>query len=151
MSEPQANVALFVPAGALLAVALLRPLLAAAVCALGSTAIEWTQLEWVTTRVADVNDVVHNGLGGLVGAMAAAPVVWWLRRRARAARSTLPPQGPALVRREAQSTPASPTATGNTTRQPVKATSTVEASTDATAANRPQPRSSRTAAAVARR
>ena len=81
MSEPEANVALFVPAGALLAVVLLRPLLAVAMCLVGSAAIEWTQLEYLTTRVADVNDVLHNGLGGLIGAVAAVPVVWLLLRR----------------------------------------------------------------------
>jgi len=80
MTEPEANVALFVPAGALLAVVLLRPVLALAMCLVGSAAIEWTQLAHLTTRVPDANDLVHNSLGGLIGVVAAAPAVWLLRR-----------------------------------------------------------------------
>jgi glycopeptide antibiotics resistance protein len=81
MSEAQANVALFVPAGFLLAVVLLSPVLATAAGVLGSMAIEWTQAEYLPARVADVQDVVHNGLGALIGALVAVPLVWLLSRK----------------------------------------------------------------------
>jgi glycopeptide antibiotics resistance protein len=82
MSEAQANVALFVPAGFLLAVVLLSPVFAVAAGVLGSMAIEWSQQEYLPTRVADVHDVLHNGLGTVVGALLAVPLVWLLSRKA---------------------------------------------------------------------
>ena len=82
MTEAQANVALFVPAGFLLAIVLLSPVLAVSAGVLGSMAIEWFQLEYLPTRVADVQDVLHNGLGALVGALVALPVVYLLGRAA---------------------------------------------------------------------
>jgi hypothetical protein len=101
MSQAQANVALFVPAGLLLAVVLLRPLLAAAVCLVWSAGIEWFQAEYLPWRVVDLNDVAHNGLGGLVGAVLAAPLVWVVGRSVRHRRRTLtspPPPPPQPLR-----------------------------------------------------
>ncbi len=72
-TEVIANVALFVPAGFLLAVLLGRPLLAAAVTVLASACIELAQQQFLPTRVPSLADVWHNGLGGLLGAILAAP------------------------------------------------------------------------------
>ena len=72
-TEALANVALFVPAGFLLAVVLGRPLLAAALTVVASAGIELAQQRFFPSRVADVADVWHNGLGGLVGALVAVP------------------------------------------------------------------------------
>ncbi|WP_436699107.1 VanZ family protein [Nocardioides sp. BYT-33-1] len=73
-TEVIANVALFVPAGFLLAVLLGRPLLAAALTVLASACIELAQQQFLPPRVPTLADVVHNGLGGLVGAILAAPL-----------------------------------------------------------------------------
>jgi glycopeptide antibiotics resistance protein len=81
MTEAQANVALFVPAGFLLAIVLLSPAMAITAGTLGSMAIEWTQQEYLPSRVADVHDVLHNGLGTLIGALVAIPLVWLLSRK----------------------------------------------------------------------
>ncbi|GAA1511551.1 VanZ family protein [Nocardioides humi] len=72
-TEVLANVALFVPAGFLLAVVLGRPLLAAVLAVLASACIELAQQQFLPTRVPSLADVVHNGLGGLLGAVLAAP------------------------------------------------------------------------------
>jgi len=72
-TEALANVALFVPAGFLLAVALGRPLAAVALTVLASACIELIQLRYLPSRVADPADVWHNGLGGLAGAILATP------------------------------------------------------------------------------
>ena len=82
MSEPQANVVLFVPAGFLLAIVLLSPVFAVSVGVLASMAIEWTQRELLPSRVADLHDVVNNGLGTVVGALLAVPFVFLLARHA---------------------------------------------------------------------
>ena len=81
MTEAQANVALFVPAGFLLAIVLLSPVFAVSAGVVGSMAIEWIQQEYLPSRVADVQDVLHNGLGTVVGALVAVPLVWLLSRR----------------------------------------------------------------------
>ena len=80
-TEALANVALFVPAGFLLAIMLGRPLLAAALTVLASAGIELAQQRFFPTRVADVADVWHNGLGGVIGALVATPFrrVGWAR------------------------------------------------------------------------
>ncbi len=96
MTEPQANMALFVPAGFLLTIVLLRPLLATAVCLVGSAGIEWFQAEYLPWRVADADDIVHNGLGGLIGAVLAWPVAWALVQVAHRRRSA--PVTPTLGR-----------------------------------------------------
>lgn len=72
-TEVLANVALFVPAGFLLAVVLGRPLLSAVLCVVGSACIELAQQRWFPSRVPSFADVQHNGLGGLVGALLAWP------------------------------------------------------------------------------
>ncbi len=79
--EVLANVALFVPAGFLLAVAARRSWAGVVVCALGSGAIEWAQYAFLPSRVPSLADVEHNSLGGLIGALLAWPLVRLLRRR----------------------------------------------------------------------
>lgn len=70
-AEFLANVLLFVPLGALLAAQLpgRRRLLAAAAGLGVSIAVETAQLLWLPTRVADLRDLVSNGLGSLLGAL----------------------------------------------------------------------------------
>ena len=68
-----ANVALFVPAGFLLAVVLGAPLLSAALCILGSACIELAQLQYLPSRVPSFADIQHNGLGGMFGALLGWP------------------------------------------------------------------------------
>ncbi|WP_408897795.1 VanZ family protein [Nocardioides sp. R1-1] len=72
-TEVLANIALFVPAGLLLAVVLGRPLLAALVTVAVSAGIELAQHAFLPSRVPALADVAHNGLGGLLGALLAAP------------------------------------------------------------------------------
>jgi hypothetical protein len=71
-----ANVALFVPIGFLLTLLVRRPLLVMALGFLGSVAIELAQLEFLPTRVADLADVEHNGLGAILGVLLAIPFLW---------------------------------------------------------------------------
>jgi hypothetical protein len=78
-TEVLANVVLFVPVGFLLAVVLGRPVVSAVLCVVGSVCIELAQERWLPSRVPSVADVQHNGLGGLVGAALAWPLLW-LRR-----------------------------------------------------------------------
>ena len=80
-TEVLANIALFVPAGFLLAVVLGRPLLSVVLCLLGSACIELAQLQYLPSRVPSLADVQHNGLGGLIGVFAAWPLVLLLSRR----------------------------------------------------------------------
>lgn len=78
-TEVLANVALFVPAGLLLALVIggPRPALTAAVvpavalCVLGSVMIEWAQLRFLPVRVPSSADVLHNSYGAASGAAAA--------------------------------------------------------------------------------
>ncbi|MFL6109031.1 MAG: VanZ family protein [Marmoricola sp.] len=77
--EVLANIALFVPAGFLLAVVLLRPLTALGLCILASAGIELAQREWFASRVPSVADVVHNGYGAALGVLAFAVVGWGIR------------------------------------------------------------------------
>jgi glycopeptide antibiotics resistance protein len=83
--EALANVALFVPAGFLLAVVLRRCWPSVLGCVLASAAIEGAQHAYLPSRVPSLADVEHNGLGGLIGALLAWPLVAWLRRRRTAA------------------------------------------------------------------
>jgi glycopeptide antibiotics resistance protein len=93
LDEAQANVLLFVPAGFLLAVVLLSPPFAVVAGVLGSMAIEWVQEAYLPDRVADVHDVVHNGLGAVLGAIAAVPLVWLLTHGRRRTSSTRDARG----------------------------------------------------------
>jgi hypothetical protein len=73
-TEVLANIALFVPAGFLLAVVLGRPFLSVALCILGSACIELAQQRYLPSRVPSLADIQHNSLGGLFGALLAWPV-----------------------------------------------------------------------------
>jgi glycopeptide antibiotics resistance protein len=79
MTEGQANVALFVPAGFLLAIVLLNPVVAVGFGVMGSMATEWYQRHYLPWRVFDPQDVVHNGAGAAIGALLAIPIVLMLR------------------------------------------------------------------------
>jgi glycopeptide antibiotics resistance protein len=78
-TEVLANIALFVPAGFLLAIMTNRPWLAAMLCLVASVGIETSQLLFLPSRVATIADVQHNSLGGLIGAVVAWPLVALLR------------------------------------------------------------------------
>jgi len=69
--EGLANVAMFVPLGFLVAGFFPRRwwILAVACCVALSMGIEAYQGAFLSTRVADYRDVVHNGTGALVGAI----------------------------------------------------------------------------------
>ena len=69
--EMLANIALFIPAGLLLAVVLRRPVVAAGLLVLVSVCIELAQQRWFPSRVPSVADVEHNGLGAALGALTA--------------------------------------------------------------------------------
>ena len=70
-TEVLANVALFVPAGLLLAIVLGRAWLSAVLCVLASIGIELAQQRYLPSRVPSLADVEHNGLGGVIGAVLA--------------------------------------------------------------------------------
>lgn len=93
-TEVLANVVLFVPAGFLLAVVLRRSWAAVLGCVLASAAIEWAQYAFLSSRVPSLADVEHNSLGGLVGALAAWPVVLQLRRLRPEVAATVPVRVP---------------------------------------------------------
>jgi glycopeptide antibiotics resistance protein len=82
-TEVLANIALFVPAGFLLAIVLGRAWLSAVLCVLVSAAIELAQQRYLPSRVPSLADVEHNGLGGALGAVMALPFVHAMRNRAR--------------------------------------------------------------------
>ncbi len=87
-TEVLANIALFVPAGFLLAIVLGRAWASVVLCVLASVAIELAQQRYLPSRVPSIADVEHNGLGGLIGAILGWPVAYAVRtsgRRARAA------------------------------------------------------------------
>jgi glycopeptide antibiotics resistance protein len=71
--EGLANVAMFVPFGFFLALFFPRRLwiASALLCVLASYGIESFQGAALPSRVEDVGDIVHNGLGGLIGALLA--------------------------------------------------------------------------------
>ena len=77
--EVLANIALFVPAGLLLMVVLLRPLLTIAVLVAASAFIELAQQQWFPSRVPSLADVEHNGLGAALGVL----VAWLLVQSGR--------------------------------------------------------------------
>ncbi|GAA4669363.1 VanZ family protein [Frondihabitans cladoniiphilus] len=86
--EGLANVAMFVPLGFFLALFLPRRawLVAAVLCVLASTGIEMFQGAYLPTRVEDVRDIVHNGTGGLIGAVLAAVIRFVVAPRPRSRR-----------------------------------------------------------------
>ena len=86
-TEVLANVALFVPLGFLLAVALGRVWPAVTLCLLTSALVEYAQLRVVTSRVPTMDDVVHNTMGGVIGALLAGVVMVAGRQSTRAVRS----------------------------------------------------------------
>ena len=85
-TEVLANIALFIPVGFPLAALIRRPVLALALCFVGSAAIELSQREFLPTRVATIADVQHNVLGALLGVLITLPVIWLSR-----------PSGPAVT------------------------------------------------------
>ena len=102
-TEVLANVALFVPAGFLLAIVLGRAWASALVCVLVSVGIELAQQRYLPSRVPSLADVEHNGLGATIGALVGWPIAQALRTPPST--RTLPPSGeghpqaPATVRR----------------------------------------------------
>jgi glycopeptide antibiotics resistance protein len=82
-TEVLANIALFVPAGFLLAVVLGRAWMSIVVCIAASAAIELAQQRYLPSRVPSLADVEHNGLGGLIGALLAWPVASAIRMSTR--------------------------------------------------------------------
>jgi len=82
-TEVLANVALFVPAGFLLAIVLGRVWASVVLCVLASAAIELAQQRYFPSRVPSLADVEHNGLGGAIGAVLAWPLNRALRRPVR--------------------------------------------------------------------
>lgn len=82
-TEVLANVALFVPAGFLLAILLGRVWASVVLCVLASAAIEVVQQRYLPSRVGSLADVQHNGTGGAIGALLAWPVAYVVRLSAR--------------------------------------------------------------------
>ena len=90
------NVILFVPGGVLLVMLGLRWFQAAALGLLGSLGIEAVQYLSGSGRTADVNDVVSNTLGCLLGAIATEAATF----RRHTSRLTAPPARARLADRE---------------------------------------------------
>lgn len=80
VAEVIGNVALFVPAGFLLAIVLGRAWLSVLLCLIAACAIELAQRQWLPSRVPTLDDVRHNGMGGLIGALLAWPIALGIRR-----------------------------------------------------------------------
>lgn len=83
--EELGNVALFVPLGLFVTLALRRPhrWLAPLICLVLSIAVELLQAGVVTTRHASLQDIAENTLGGVLGWLLALPLIAHLRRRRR--------------------------------------------------------------------
>lgn len=79
-TEALANVALFIPAGMLLAVVLNSAWISAALCVALSALIEYVQLRFLPLRVPSSADIVHNGYGAALGAALAVPWILWTSR-----------------------------------------------------------------------
>jgi len=96
-TEQLANIALFVPAGFLLAFVVGRAWLAALLTVLASAAIELAQQRYLPSRVPSVRDVELNSLGGIAGALMAWPLLLTLSRspRQRSPRTARPSAPPA--------------------------------------------------------
>jgi glycopeptide antibiotics resistance protein len=80
-TEVLANVALFVPAGLLLAVLLGRAWASVVACIAVSAAIELAQQRYLPSRVPSLEDVQHNSIGGAIGALTAWPLLRWSGRK----------------------------------------------------------------------
>jgi hypothetical protein len=91
------NVLLFVPFGAFLALAGVRPSRATMAAALTSISIEVAQFFFVSGRDATVSDAVTNTTGGFIGAWLALPVLAALLAEGPAARRHLRQMGGAIV------------------------------------------------------
>jgi hypothetical protein len=83
-TEALANIALFVPAGFLLAVLLGRTWASVVLCIAASAAIELAQQRYLPSRVPSLEDVQHNSIGGAIGALTAWPLLRWVRSKAKA-------------------------------------------------------------------
>lgn len=85
VAEFTANVLMFVPLGALLAAQLPpgRRLLAALLGLGVSVVVETMQLLWLPSRVADVRDLISNGLGSLLGTLLTTALLRLHTRRLR--------------------------------------------------------------------
>lgn len=83
--EFTANIAMFVPLGFLLGLALPRRALWLGVLILPafSAAIEWTQGSFLVERVSDLRDIVANTAGGWIGLAIAAVIRGIIARRDR--------------------------------------------------------------------
>ena len=98
--EVATNVAMFVPLGFLLVLAIFRTRwwLAVAASAAVSTVFELVQLLLLSGRVASVADVAANTLGGAVGAILARTCLWLSRRAASRHNAPAAPPEAAAVR-----------------------------------------------------
>jgi hypothetical protein len=83
-TEVLGNIALFVPAGFLLAVLLGRTWASVVLCVAVSAAIELAQQRYLPSRVPSLEDVQHNSIGGAIGALTAWPLLRWVRSKAKA-------------------------------------------------------------------
>lgn len=79
-TEMLANIALFIPAGFLLAVVLRRVWAGIALCLLASICIELAQYKYLPTRVPTMDDVQRNTIGGAIGACVAGLLSAWTGR-----------------------------------------------------------------------
>ncbi|KZC96038.1 MULTISPECIES: VanZ family protein [Clavibacter] len=96
--EGAANVVMFVPVGMFLVLLLGRPRWWLAIAlGVGLSALIETAQAFLPTRVSDVRDVVHNGLGALIGVVVALILTARsenARRRALRRRARPSPTGP---------------------------------------------------------
>lgn len=79
-TEVLANIALFVPAGLLLAIVVNSAWVAAGLCVAASALIEYVQLRYLPLRVPSGADILHNGYGAVLGASLALPFLLWKSR-----------------------------------------------------------------------
>jgi hypothetical protein len=100
-TEVLGNIALFVPAGFLLAVLLGRTWASVVLCIAVSAAIELAQQRYLPSRVPSLEDVQHNSIGGAIGALSAWPLLRWLRSKAKASNPSgshhVPHRGPRIL------------------------------------------------------
>ena len=98
-TEVLANIALFVPAGFLLAVVVGRACVSVVLCVAAAAAIELAQQQYLPSRVPSLADVEHNGLGGAIGALVAWPLAHLIRSAGQARRHPLTPADRRIVTR----------------------------------------------------